>query len=98
MGFYFVIARSVATKQSRTSVAGLDCFAEPVIGPATSGRTRWLAMTKGDHAASLGQAETPLHPNPLPARGERGLPGITMRDRDRQIFAIAAYSAFTALY
>ncbi len=23
----------------------LDCFAEPVIGPATSGRTRWLAMT-----------------------------------------------------
>jgi hypothetical protein len=28
--------------------AGLDCFvAEPVIGPATLGRTRWLlAMTK----------------------------------------------------
>jgi hypothetical protein len=24
---------------------GLDCFAAPVIGPATSGRTRWLAMT-----------------------------------------------------
>jgi hypothetical protein len=24
---------------------GLDCFAELVIGPATSGRTRWLAMT-----------------------------------------------------
>src|SRR5262249_51363699 len=24
----------------------LDCFAEPVIGPATSGRTRWLAMTR----------------------------------------------------
>ena len=23
----------------------LDCFAELVIGPATSGRTRWLAMT-----------------------------------------------------
>ena len=23
----------------------LDCFAEPVIGSATSGRTRWLAMT-----------------------------------------------------
>jgi hypothetical protein len=23
----------------------LDCFAEPVIGPATSGRARWLAMT-----------------------------------------------------
>jgi hypothetical protein len=24
----------------------LDCFAEPVIGSATSGRTRWLAMTQ----------------------------------------------------
>jgi hypothetical protein len=24
----------------------LGCFAEPVIGPATSGRTRRLAMTK----------------------------------------------------
>jgi hypothetical protein len=23
----------------------LDCFAEPVIGPADEGRTRWLAMT-----------------------------------------------------
>jgi len=23
----------------------LDCFAEPVLGTATSGRTRWLAMT-----------------------------------------------------
>jgi hypothetical protein len=26
----------------------LDCFAEFIIGPATSGRTRWLAMTKSD--------------------------------------------------
>jgi hypothetical protein len=25
----------------------LDCFAELVIGPATLGRTRWLAMTMG---------------------------------------------------
>src|ERR1700760_1674596 len=24
----------------------LDCFAEPVIGPAQEGRTRWLAMTR----------------------------------------------------
>ena len=23
----------------------MDCFAEPVIGPAQAGRTRWLAMT-----------------------------------------------------
>ncbi len=26
----------------------LDCFAEPVIGPAASGRTRWLAMATAD--------------------------------------------------
>jgi len=39
-----VIARSEATKQSRVSRVALDCFAEPVIGPA-KGRTRWLAMT-----------------------------------------------------
>ena len=38
-----VIARSEATKQSMD--LALDCFAELVIGPATSGRTRWLAMT-----------------------------------------------------
>jgi hypothetical protein len=40
-----VIARSEATKQFRRSHR-TDCFAELVIGPATSGRTRWLAMTK----------------------------------------------------
>jgi len=32
-------------KQSQNGAAALDCFAELVIGPATSGRTRWLAMT-----------------------------------------------------
>ena len=44
-----VIARSEATKQSRTasrfSQAALDCFAEPVIGPRDFARVRWLAMT-----------------------------------------------------
>jgi hypothetical protein len=35
----------------------LDCFAEPVIGPATSGRTRWLAMTKY-HTARAGTRNT----------------------------------------
>jgi len=29
----------------QNGTAALDCFAELVIGPATSGRTRWLAMT-----------------------------------------------------
>src|SRR5690349_2086973 len=31
----------------------LDCFVELVIGPAPSGRTRWLAMTKRPRGASL---------------------------------------------
>src|SRR5438132_11963957 len=33
-------------KQSSPARRALDCFAEFIIGPATSGRTRWLAMTK----------------------------------------------------
>src|SRR6516225_8221377 len=41
-----VIARSEATKQSRVQIGRLDCFVELVIRPATSGRTRWLAMTR----------------------------------------------------
>jgi hypothetical protein len=39
-----VIASNKATKQSSGNFS-LDCFAELAIGPATSGRTRWLAMT-----------------------------------------------------
>jgi hypothetical protein len=35
------IARSEAKKQSSSSFVAVDCFAEPVIGPAR-GRTRWL--------------------------------------------------------
>jgi hypothetical protein len=29
----------------QSGAAVLDCFAEPVIVPATAGRTRWLATT-----------------------------------------------------
>jgi len=36
----------------------LDCFTEPVIGPATSGRTRWLAMTRRRHDAYAGIGKT----------------------------------------
>ncbi|MCW2283130.1 pimeloyl-[acyl-carrier protein] methyl ester esterase [Rhodoblastus acidophilus] len=40
-----------ATKQSTLRASrSVDCFAEPVIGPA-EGRTRWLAMTAADSAA-----------------------------------------------
>jgi len=38
--------------------AALDCFAELVIGPATSGRTRWLAMTtKRNHSRDASASE-----------------------------------------
>ena len=43
-----VIARSVSDEAIQSSAKLPDCFAEPVIGAATSGRTRWLAMTKAD--------------------------------------------------
>src|SRR5215813_231190 len=29
-----------------SACGAMDCFAEPVIGPALEGRTRWLAMTR----------------------------------------------------
>src|SRR5580704_16605871 len=37
--------RGAKRRSNPGGASGLDCFAEPVIGPATSGRTRWLAMT-----------------------------------------------------
>jgi hypothetical protein len=40
-----VIARSESDEAIQSGTSRLDCFAELVIGPATSGRTRWLAMT-----------------------------------------------------
>jgi hypothetical protein len=41
-----VIARSPKGNEAiQNGAAALDCFAELVIGPATSGRTRWLAVT-----------------------------------------------------
>src|SRR5260370_38929079 len=39
----------------------LDCFAEPVIGPATAGRTRWLAMTPVHWPQPQSPAEMPHH-------------------------------------
>ena len=44
--------------------AALDCFAEPVIGPATLGRTRWLAMTsfRGfEHSDRAGSSPREIH-------------------------------------
>jgi hypothetical protein len=40
-----VIARSVSDEAIQHLLQLLDCFAEFIIGPTTSGRTRWLAMT-----------------------------------------------------
>src|SRR5437763_5796840 len=48
MAFIISLSAVIASEAKQSSVAlRLDCFvAEPVIGPATSGRTRWLlAMT-----------------------------------------------------
>jgi len=47
-GVAALVIASEAKQSSLLSHKALDCFvAEPVIGPATSGRTRWLlAMTK----------------------------------------------------
>jgi hypothetical protein len=36
-----------ATDDSEPIFKKLDCFAAPVIGPAISGRTAWLAMPPG---------------------------------------------------
>ena len=69
-------------KQSRENLGGrnqfaqLDCFvAEPVIGPATSGRTRWLlAMTRplGDlKALATYSALSPFVPLQLRYRARR---------------------------
>ena len=65
---YAVIARSVSDEAIQTAVqnlwptlvnrtARLVCFAELVIGPATSGRTRWLAMTKERKEAERRQTQ-----------------------------------------
>jgi hypothetical protein len=43
---WFVIARSDSDEAIQSHISDLNCFAELVIGPATSGRTRWLAMTR----------------------------------------------------
>src|SRR6516164_11141936 len=43
------------------ATAPLDCFAESVIGPATSGRTPWLAMTVA--------TANPVHENEFPRTG-----------------------------
>jgi hypothetical protein len=40
-----VIARSESDEAIQRGAAELDYFAEFIIGTATSGRTRWLAMT-----------------------------------------------------
>jgi len=44
-----VIARSASDEAIQSGTSHLDCFAEPVIGPATSARSRWLAMMALQH-------------------------------------------------
>jgi hypothetical protein len=58
-------------KQSRMasppSQTALDCFAELVIGPATSGRTRWLAMT---HSCGASHFPSPPRAQRVAGRGQ----------------------------
>src|SRR6185437_1877752 len=81
-----VIARSPegATKQSKAECAALNCFAEPVIGRATSGRTRWLAMTDSTHC--LGRRQRYFRPGSLrlplaysPSAHSTNLPSCTTK-------------------
>jgi hypothetical protein len=53
----------------------LDCFAELVIGPATSGRTRWLAMT----SRSRGAPERPSYGKLLTEIVTTGLDPVVMQ-------------------
>jgi hypothetical protein len=57
-----VIARSVSDEAIQCDSEGLDCFAELVIGPATSGRTRWLAMTTANKIKEAERRQTCIQP------------------------------------
>ena len=69
-----VIARSGSDEAIQILAhAALDCFAEFIIGPATSGRTRWLAMTRAVPSSRHVMSEFCLPPrhskNSPPKRG-----------------------------
>jgi hypothetical protein len=76
-----------AIQAPRERPARLDCLAEPVIGPATSGRTRWLAVTKRIHftavTSTLSDAVRPKrsgqYMSSTLACGRTYLPGATAR-------------------
>ena len=58
-----VIARSGSDEAIQILArAALDCFAEFIIGPATSGRTRWLAMTRAVPSSRHVMSESCLPP------------------------------------
>jgi hypothetical protein len=56
--FPLVIARSESDEAILFDNTRLDWFAEFNIGPATSGRTRWLAMTN-HHVADVASLPEP---------------------------------------
>jgi hypothetical protein len=85
--------RGAKRRSNPDFAAGLDCFAEPVIGPATSGRTRWLAMTKEKGSGT--PADAVFH---VPrASGARGAPRRGGLRRPPLAGALACRRSTTAL-
>ena len=66
--------------------AALDCFAEPVIGPATLGRTRWLAMTRSaarKRIIAMSKSEDDLSPEEWQARHDAACAIVARKYCDR---------------
>ena len=75
-----VIARSGSDEAIQILAhAALDCFAEFIIGPATSGRTRWLAMTRAVPSSRHVMSEFCL-----PPRHSRFAPRQSKRERSAE--------------
>jgi hypothetical protein len=98
-GRILVIARSGSDETIQILArAALDCFAEFIIGPATSGRTRWLAMTRAVPSSRHVMSESCLPPrhskNSLP-RGSRAPRGASNQCRPARS-ALPPINAFRA--
>jgi hypothetical protein len=70
--FFFRHCEEQSDEAIQCGATELDCFAEPVIGPNTSGRTRWLAMTRQDSRADASRENASLFDNRIGKRACRG--------------------------
>jgi hypothetical protein len=74
--------------------AALDCFAELVIGPATSGRTRWLAMTKRKKGSGT---PTDVYLNLRALRARRAPTGALAYRRSTTALTVRAFGPWAQL-